>query len=125
MPFRPPAPCTTPGCSKYAKPYSSKCEEHQPPKRQAWRKRDGAAKRSSRPWARQRQRVLIRDDYLCQPCKRAGRVTGATEVDHITPLEEGGSRSDDNCESICKPCHRAKTRAESARGRARQGAGDG
>lgn len=69
-------------------------------------------------WQKLRERVLERDCGLCQPCKRAGRITPATEVDHIHNRAEGGTVLDEaNAQSICAPCHKAKTAEESKRGR--------
>jgi 5-methylcytosine-specific restriction protein A len=39
-------------------------------------------------------------------------VTPADEVDHIVPLELGGSDSDANKQSLCRECHAAKTDRE-------------
>ena len=43
-------------------------------------------------------------------CQRAGRITAATEVDHI----DGDSWNDspDNYQSLCHDCHARKTFAE-------------
>ncbi|WP_369913891.1 HNH endonuclease [Xanthomonas sp. NCPPB 3005] len=72
--------------------------------------------RGGRPWRRKREAVLKRDQYLCQPCQRAGRITEATEVDHMLNLAEGGTDDDTNLQSICTDCHQAKTQAEAQRG---------
>ena len=55
-----------------------------------------------------RKRVLAREP-LCRPCREAGRVTVATELDHVVPLELGGTYDDSNICPICGPCHLAKT----------------
>jgi len=95
-----PKACTT--CGKAG------CTEHV---RKPW---EGAGKgRGGRPWRRLRQQVLDRDHWLCQTCKREGRVTQAQEVDHIKPVSQGGDDSLANLEAICKPCHRRKTASES------------
>ena len=60
-------------------------------------------------WQKFRLRILKRDLYLCQPCKREGRTTPATEVDHIIPRAKGGEMTDSNAQSICGACHEAKT----------------
>lgn len=60
-------------------------------------------------WQKQRGRILTRDKHLCQSCLRAGRVTVATDVDHIKPKADGGTDDDDNLECKCGPCHDAKT----------------
>jgi 5-methylcytosine-specific restriction endonuclease McrA len=62
--------------------------------------------------------VLYRDDTICHVCKRPG----ATIVDHIIPVNEGGADTVDNKAPIhAEPCHRVKSAAEAERGRARRG----
>ena len=56
--------------------------------------------------------MLARDRHLCQPCRRTGRVTAATAVDHIVPKAKGGTDYLENLEAICEPCHRDKTIAD-------------
>lgn len=68
-------------------------------------------------WRKARERVLLRDNGLCQPCRRRDLVTPATDVDHITPRFEGGTDDDGNLQAICPDCHKAKTAEESARAR--------
>lgn len=63
---------------------------------------------------------MTRDAWLCQPCQREGRVTPATECDHIQPKAEGGKDTLDNVQAICSPCHQAKTEAEAARAQGRR-----
>ncbi len=68
-----------------------------------------------------RERIRERDGGLCQECKRQGRTSVGTVVDHIKPLWAGGSDEDDNKELLCQtPCHDAKT-AREARQRAAGG----
>ena len=66
-------------------------------------------------WVKRRAEVLKRDAYLCQPCLSKGRPTPATEVDHIDPKAQDGSDDYENLQSICTPCHKAKTQAETSR----------
>ena len=54
---------------------------------------------------------------LCKHCVAEGRVTAATEVDHVVPLHQGGADDESNFQSLCNDCHKAKT-AQEARGRA-------
>jgi 5-methylcytosine-specific restriction protein A len=71
-----------------------------------------------REWEKARERVLERDCGLCQPCRRAGRLTAGPIVDHITPKAQDGSDDDDNLQAICKDCHTEKTGIETRGGRA-------
>ena len=67
-----------------------------------------------------RQRIRERDCGLCQECKRQGKTTVGHPVDHIVPLWRGGRDDDGNKETLCVPCHDAKTAREAAQ-RARGG----
>ncbi|MFQ5535468.1 MAG: HNH endonuclease [Sphingomonadales bacterium] len=78
----------------------------------ARRERDGKRFHSTGEWQRLRAMVL-RQEPRCRPCRRAGRLTVATEVDHVTPIGQGGDKRDRrNLQSICRDCHIAKTSAE-------------
>lgn len=61
-----------------------------------------------------RKRIRERDCGLCQECRRQGRTTPGHPVDHIQPLWDGGSDDDSNKETLCVPCHDAKTAREAA-----------
>jgi 5-methylcytosine-specific restriction protein A len=76
-------------------------------------------------WVRLRAIILDRDLHLCQPCRRLGRVTPATQVDHIKPKANGGTDDSDNLQAICEPCHDAKTEADKGRPMARKVGLDG
>ena len=60
----------------------------------------------------QRRRRMVQGQGFCRPCRDGGRLTIATQVDHIVPLSEGGTDTDDNCQTICNACHAAKTASE-------------
>lgn len=65
-------------------------------------------------WRARRLRILRRDAWVCSACKRV--TLGQTaHVDHIMPLEEGGTDDDGNLQTLCSSCHGAKTRAEQRR----------
>jgi len=53
---------------------------------------------------------------LCRLCLAAGRVTPATQVDHIKPKRLGGTDDLANLQSLCHSCHSSKTRKEQANG---------
>lgn len=56
-------------------------------------------------WRRARKLALARDRFACRICGRP-----ATDVDHVEELIDGGSPfSLDNLQSLCGPCHDAKT----------------
>ena len=63
-------------------------------------------------WDKIRPSILQRDLFLCQACKRQGRLTPAKDVDHITPKAQGGIDDPDNLQSLCRSCHIKKTREE-------------
>ena len=44
-------------------------------------------------WMLIRRRILLRDGYQCCDC---GRVHASNQIDHDTPLEQGGSNDDGN-----------------------------
>lgn len=66
-------------------------------------------------WQQLRARILKRDGYLCRDCRTEGRVTLATDVDHITPKAKGGTDEDDNLQSLCADHHKAKTARDEGR----------
>jgi len=68
-------------------------------------------------WERARKRVMQRDHGLCQPCKRGGQLTSASDVDHRVPKFEGGTDDEGNLEAICRSCHLVKTAEETKRSR--------
>lgn len=65
-----------------------------------------------------RRAVLKRDRGICRIGGPYCQVAG-NEVDHIIPVAEGGTDTEANGQAACRPCHRAKTELERARGRLR------
>ena len=70
-------------------------------------------------WMRIRT-AQLRAHPLCAACRSRGVVAAAEEVDHVVPLHLGGGDGDENLQSLCVECHRAKTASEAA-ARARGG----
>ncbi len=66
-------------------------------------------------WTTARTQALARDGHLCQPCLALRRYTPAAQVDHIIPKAKGGSDDLSNLQSICIPCHKAKTAQDSGK----------
>jgi len=90
---------------------------HRPP---GWKPRKPWAKvRDANPLPRNWTRIRtdqLRREPLCRACSQHGRVTAATEVDHIVPRANGGGSEGTNLQSLCHDCHVGKTLAEQARG---------
>jgi 5-methylcytosine-specific restriction protein A len=61
---------------------------------------------NSRTWRAIRFEVLSTEP-LCQSCMSRGITTAANEVDHIDGDSHNNAAS--NLQSLCKPCHSAKT----------------
>lgn len=69
-------------------------------------------------WMATRRKVMQRDKYTCAGC---GLIRMDHEVDHVVPLEQGGSNDLENLQLLCawfdasgvkQGCHAAKTKAE-------------
>jgi len=83
----------------------------------SWSKESSTKRGYGYKWQQLRLAALKRDKGLCQPCRRAGRVTLATAVDHIMPKAECRrlripSDYMNNLQGICKDCHDKKTMKE-------------
>jgi 5-methylcytosine-specific restriction protein A len=80
----------------------------------AWKKSNDYGRLSGRALQTLRARILC-NEPLCRHCQAKGRVTAATEIDHIIPLSKGGTYDDGNLQPLCKPCHEAKTARDCGR----------
>ncbi len=61
-------------------------------------------------WDSARSYVLLRDRYTCQICGGRRRAR-ELDVDHIVEIAVGGAALDyGNLRTVCRPCHREKTR---------------
>jgi 5-methylcytosine-specific restriction endonuclease McrA len=58
-------------------------------------------------WKNKREKIMRRDQYLCQECKRFGKTTAAQTVHHINPLEQHPELAlvSANLVSLCNECH--------------------
>lgn len=113
-----PKPCGHPGCGVLVRDGSSRCPKH--PQLQ-WAKKPIPTKRITGRRLQAMRAELFRRNPLCVECQRQGRVTLATQRDHIKPLAEGGQDDSDNEQGLCAPCHEGKSLAEAVRGRRRAG----
>lgn len=127
MPTAAPKPCRHPGCRALVQG-GSYCPTHKRPAAGSFAdpaRGSRHARGYGSDWEATRQRIFARDNGLCQECLRAGVVTPVGDkpysawCDHVVPKAEGGSDGDDNLQTLCRPCHQAKTNAEKARGAAR------
>lgn len=89
------------------------------PDRQATR----ALPTNSAEWRRIREEVLLRDLYTCQRCQRVLGGKGQAHVDHVDG--DAGNNALVNLQTLCAPCHSAKTAAEDGGfGNVRRAAGE-
>ncbi|OTG85834.1 HNH endonuclease [Acinetobacter sp. ANC 4558] len=111
-------PCRESLCPNLVKSRNQKgyCDAHAS-KRTGWTRRvDRTGSTTERgygyQWQKLRKRILQRDQYLCVTCMAKGRVTEATDVDHIVAKAHGGTDDESNLQSLCSPCHKEKTAME-------------
>ena len=55
------------------------------------------------------RRRLFLINPLCVLCERAGRLSVASELDHIVALVNGGGNEEENLQGLCASCHVDKT----------------
>jgi 5-methylcytosine-specific restriction endonuclease McrA len=97
--------CTARRCPEVAT-YRGRCAEHARQVNRATHQNRSIY--NSKRWQVLRRRVLFE-----QPLCACGEI--AVDVDHITPLEQGGAPYERaNCRGMCKRCHGEKTRKEQA-----------
>ncbi|WP_264972279.1 HNH endonuclease [Klebsiella variicola] len=112
MPPRAKRPCRHRGCTAVTNDVGGYCEIHrQQHAGDGWRNYQPGKTRQERgygrPWEIKRARIMKRDKYLCQNCRRDGIATKASSVDHIIPKAHGGNRARVNERRqhvICRPC---------------------
>ena len=51
----------------------------------------------------------LANEPLCRDCLALGKVTASTVPDHIKPLAQGGTDTDDNIRCLCADCHSKRT----------------
>lgn len=84
--------------------YRGRCQRHA-------RQRERATHRNRSIYNSKRWKMLRRRRLFLDPLCSCGEI--ATDVDHITPIEEGGEPFGlENTQSLCKSCHSVKTRRE-------------
>ena len=113
--IRPPRACSYPGCGTPTDDPSGRCRNHP----RLWRPKLKATQRAydvrperradhrfyvSKTW-RQLRAQILRASPLCVECQRLGRVTPATDVDHILPRRARPELQldPDNLRALCHP----------------------
>ena len=77
------------------------------------RQHDNKAFYHSKAW-RMTRKFYIKDNPLCEMCKRKGKTKAAQMVDHIKQISLGGSMlHHSNLQSLCNNCHAKKSSYES------------
>lgn len=113
MPWRPPSPCSWPGCPAVSA--RRFCREHEQAEHRRYaeeRKALGANRVYGTRWRKVRAVVLAREP-LCRLCSAEGHPRLATEVDHIVPWRVGGARYDlANLRPLCRQHHARVTAQE-------------
>ena len=106
--------CAYLGCGNDRSPLNSYCMEHGGKgfNDSAKRKQSNAKYRTAY-WSRTRLNQLSRQP-LCQACAIEGRVSAATEVDHLFAWNQIGDEAFavNVFQSLCKNCHTVKTSLE-------------
>lgn len=106
MPTRPSTPCRTPGCPRLD------CQIHSSHQRYDQQRPTAAERGYDQQWRKVRK-VILAGEPLCRQCELEGRVTIATDVDHIVELSKGGEKCDPaNLRPLCRACHRRRHAAE-------------
>ena len=112
MHYKPKKPCSYPNCKELTS--ERFCLTHKKKYQQDYDKtRESSHRRGyDRNWRKVRLMVL-NEEPLCRECTKEGRITPATEVDHI----DGNARNlwRENLQPLCKSCHSKKTAKEQGR----------
>ena len=119
MPPRTPRPCPRPGC-----PNLRPCPDHTRPDNRTDRTQSRTVYNSTQ-WKNLRRQILeLNPD--CNGYPEGICHNGATEVDHVLPVEDGGDPFDEtNLQPLCKRCHSRKTADDVKRRREARGEGRG
>ena len=62
----------------------------------------------------ERNARLAEANPLCVHCTQQGKVSIATQWDHVIPLHKGGLDVESNLQGLCDECHYRKTVADCA-----------
>ena len=110
--MRPKSICKYPACGKLTD-MPGYCDKHIHLQKEYKRRNNDYSKMYNWEWRRVRS-AYLKENPLCKYCFDKGLIVPATVVDHIKPHK--GDKDlfwdRDNYQSLCKPCHDAKTAKE-------------
>lgn len=117
MARRPFKPCNAQGCSAITR-NPRYCDSHahllKGTERSRQRPRESSTQRGYGYKWQQARAAYLQAHPLCVRCEQDGRVTAATDLDHIIP-HKGDQKlfwNRSNWQPLCKACHSAKTASE-------------
>ena len=62
-------------------------------------------------------KLFLKENPLCLHCQANGIDTPAKVTDHITPINKGGDKfNENNFQALCESCHNKKSSSEASRG---------
>ena len=108
------SPCQFPNCKEYAQTGKRYCARHAEERRKAYSANHTGGTRTERGYSNKwlkASKSFLMEHPLCAECERQGRVTPATEVDHIIPHKGDMELFWDvsNWQALCHKCHARKT----------------
>ena len=123
MPWAARHACAHAGCRALVPRGTYRCPVHtkQSARQQVALRRADPARRAalafySTPAWRALRREQLLEFPLCADHQARGYVVGAVHADHVVPIARGGAPLDrGNLQSLCHPCHSAKTSREGGR----------
>ena len=114
MPTKPNTPCRHPGCPALVPAGTKYCEKHRTQHPEDIR--SASSRGYNHAW-RKASKQFLQTHPLCEECKKHGRYTKATVVDHVIP-HRGDQKlfwDRSNWRALCKHCHDRKTGREDSR----------
>ena len=111
MPTIPNHPCAHPGCPKLVARGKKYCDEHRALHPEEIR--SASSRGYDSRWRKARAQFLA-EHPLCEECRKNGRYTKATDVDHIVAHRGDPELFWDrnNWQALCHVCHSRKTNKE-------------
>lgn len=113
--IRPLKPCAYPGCKAFAEQGQGYCAKHAQQRAQERAANDRLrGTRTQRGYSNRWLKIsaaYLCNHPLCAECQRQGKITPATEVDHIVP-HKGDKKlfwDPSNWQPLCHECHSRKT----------------